>query len=346
MSSPLSRGSNRPEDAVRTNSISGMHPMVGAPINRFQPAPFQLQSVRRVLSLLGAERAILYMNAHWPELRSGWLICERRVKEVPIHEVVRSALEDPALARSDASSACFGSELRGSDGMVHPLCGEGCLVLCIRDQSELAGLLLLERSHDAAAFTAAECSALEGVAVWLKLTTLAAIDATEREFELLAEHAAAPDQIRLLFDRVGQRVVFAPRQSSVSDPEIRESKSIREALASAVESWLAERDPERVGFPVALASIGFITGVWEVQGPYGEAWAAVSVLSHSGSGEAWSLLSNREQVVAKHLIEGRAAGDIALLEGVSEHTVRTYVRRIYQKLGVYSRSSLVLRLCT
>jgi DNA-binding NarL/FixJ family response regulator len=52
-------------------------------------------------------------------------------------------------------------------------------------------------------------------------------------------------------------------------------------------------------------------------------------------------LSSRERQVAELLIEGYANGNIAAQLELSENTIRTYVRRLYRKLGVYNRLQLV-----
>jgi DNA-binding CsgD family transcriptional regulator len=52
-------------------------------------------------------------------------------------------------------------------------------------------------------------------------------------------------------------------------------------------------------------------------------------------------LSQRERQVAELLVEGYANVNIAAHLQLSENTVRTYVRRLYRKLGVYNRLQLV-----
>jgi DNA-binding CsgD family transcriptional regulator len=55
-------------------------------------------------------------------------------------------------------------------------------------------------------------------------------------------------------------------------------------------------------------------------------------------------LSTREREIAQLLIEGYAALNAAAILELSEHTVRTYVRRLYKKLNVSNRAGLVGRL--
>jgi DNA-binding CsgD family transcriptional regulator len=62
--------------------------------------------------------------------------------------------------------------------------------------------------------------------------------------------------------------------------------------------------------------------------------------SEGGTGEVVDGLSSRERQVAELLIEGYANVNVAAVLGLSENTIRTYVRRLYRKLGVYSRLEL------
>ena len=54
-------------------------------------------------------------------------------------------------------------------------------------------------------------------------------------------------------------------------------------------------------------------------------------------------LSRRENEVLAALAKGRRYREIAEEQGLSEHTVRTYIRRIYGKLAVTSRSEAVAK---
>lgn len=52
-------------------------------------------------------------------------------------------------------------------------------------------------------------------------------------------------------------------------------------------------------------------------------------------------LSGREQQIAELLMSGYAVINIAAILELSEHTVRTYVRRLYRKLDITNRVDLV-----
>jgi len=55
-------------------------------------------------------------------------------------------------------------------------------------------------------------------------------------------------------------------------------------------------------------------------------------------------LSKREREIARLLVAGYSGVNVAAISGLSENTVRTYVRRLYQKLGVANRADLVRKL--
>ena len=58
---------------------------------------------------------------------------------------------------------------------------------------------------------------------------------------------------------------------------------------------------------------------------------------------ATGFLSEREAEILRCLVEGLLKKQIALRLGLSIHTVDTYLRRVYEKLGVSSRSEAVTR---
>ena len=59
---------------------------------------------------------------------------------------------------------------------------------------------------------------------------------------------------------------------------------------------------------------------------------------------AFEGLSKREREIARLLVSGYSGVNVAALSGLSENTVRTYVRRLYGKLGVNNRADLVRKL--
>jgi len=62
------------------------------------------------------------------------------------------------------------------------------------------------------------------------------------------------------------------------------------------------------------------------------------------NGAGMSLLSRREQEVVRYLCDGLTNRDIARVLGLSEHTVKNHLLRIYAKLGVEKRVEVIFAL--
>ena len=58
-------------------------------------------------------------------------------------------------------------------------------------------------------------------------------------------------------------------------------------------------------------------------------------------GRELALLSPRERAIAEFVRQGRLNKEVAYITGLSEHTVENHLRRIYRKLGIHNRTSLV-----
>src|SRR5262249_11182537 len=57
-----------------------------------------------------------------------------------------------------------------------------------------------------------------------------------------------------------------------------------------------------------------------------------------------SLLSKREREVVAYLVEGRTNREIAKTLGISQHTVKNYLFKIFEKVGMSNRVELVFNL--
>ena len=55
-------------------------------------------------------------------------------------------------------------------------------------------------------------------------------------------------------------------------------------------------------------------------------------------------LSAREVEVTQHIFDDNKSECIAMILGISVHTINTYLQRLYVKLDVRSRSQLILRI--
>lgn len=73
---------------------------------------------------------------------------------------------------------------------------------------------------------------------------------------------------------------------------------------------------------------------------------AVAPIANVTNAEGEALLSGREQDVVRFVAEGLSNREIARTLGLSEHTVKNYMFRIFNKLGVSTRVELVLYAAT
>ncbi len=71
--------------------------------------------------------------------------------------------------------------------------------------------------------------------------------------------------------------------------------------------------------------------------------SSLAALASPGEGKmsAPVSLSRREQEVLEHIARGFSYMEIARLQGITVHTVQTYIKKLYGKLAVHSRSEAV-----
>ncbi|MFO0674959.1 MAG: helix-turn-helix transcriptional regulator [Polyangiaceae bacterium] len=123
-----------------------------------------------------------------------------------------------------------------------------------------------------------------------------------------------------------------------------------DAIVSGAEKLLgAKSRGEALPTPPAL-STGTLTAVAKVEEEpvFGGARCAVVRFEPMKEAAPQKLdgLSKREREVARLLVAGYSGVNVAAIAGLSENTVRTYVRRLYAKLGVANRADLVRKLVT
>jgi DNA-binding NarL/FixJ family response regulator len=69
--------------------------------------------------------------------------------------------------------------------------------------------------------------------------------------------------------------------------------------------------------------------------------AVPAPVSQAPSDEAVVALTKREQEVLEYIARGFSYAEIARLQGITVHTVQTYIKKLYGKLAVHSRSEAV-----
>jgi DNA-binding CsgD family transcriptional regulator len=146
-------------------------------------------------------------------------------------------------------------------------------------------------------------------------------------------------------DRDEGRVVWAAdREAGLDwDPDVRAAEK---AIAAGVEEWFAARErSEPLPSPLRVPG-GTVVAVNRLEGDpvFGGKRCAVVAVESASRPDALEGLSRREREVARLLVAGYSGVNVAAISGLSEHTVKTYVRRLYAKLGVTRRAELVRKL--
>jgi DNA-binding CsgD family transcriptional regulator len=225
------------------------------------------------------------------------------------------------------------------------------LLLFLHEGGVLFGLAGLERRAGESAFTRDDSERLEELAPFLVAGARAQIAFDERAREVVALRALGRVTGSLyVIDRDHRIVVWAAdRQHGISwDDDVTPHEG---ALVDAAEQLIASRargealpTPPRlpIGTVVAAAKI-------DIDPVFGKSRCAVVRLDSpqdAGSHAPQLLegLSKREREIARLLVAGYSGVNVAAIVGLSENTVRTYVRRLYQKLDVSNRADLVRKL--
>ena len=218
------------------------------------------------------------------------------------------------------------------------------LVLPLHDGFEPLGLIGIERREVDRAFCPADAEALGALAPLLVSAVEAHRRATALERKAIALRTLG--NVRgpvLVVDRLEGRIMQA--SSSSGDPGWSfPPHRVERAIVSLTRRILAETPrevarmlPLAIGDAVIIAVAPLATSPSSAPARY----AAVH-LSHASTREAARLrLSPREREVAALLAAGHSGTDVALICRLSPHTVRTFTRRIYTKLGIVNRPALV-----
>jgi DNA-binding CsgD family transcriptional regulator len=226
------------------------------------------------------------------------------------------------------------------DGFVH------ALLLFMHEGGVLFGIAGLERRTAEGEFTEDDKRALEGVAPFIVAGARAQLQYDELSREAAALRALGRvSGIVYVVDRDKKRVVWAADREQGVDWE-EDVEPLEDQLVDAVEQSLAARargdalpTPPRLptGSVVAVARI-------DEDPVFGGARCAAVRVEAPKRPAAIEGLSKREREIARLLVAGYSGVNVAAISGLSENTVRTYVRRLYAKLGVNNRADLVRKL--
>jgi DNA-binding CsgD family transcriptional regulator len=223
---------------------------------------------------------------------------------------------------------------------------EQALLLFIHEGGVLFGLAGLERRAAEPVFGEADKRVLEELGSFV----IAGARSQLRYDELSREAAALRALGRVsgavyVVDRDRKRVVWAAdREHGIDwDDDV---EPIAEQLVDAAEKSLAARARgDALPTPPRLPS-GTVVAVAKIEGDpvFGGARCAAVRVEAPQKPPALEGLSKREREIARLLVAGYSGINVAAISGLSENTVRTYVRRLYTKLGVNNRADLVRKL--
>jgi DNA-binding CsgD family transcriptional regulator len=220
------------------------------------------------------------------------------------------------------------------------------LLLFLHEGGVLFGLAGLERRANDPPFDEGDKLLLERLAPFLVAGARAQLQYHELAREAAALRALGHvSGVVYVIDRDRKCVVFAAdRERGVDWDE--DVTPIQELLVDAAEQSLAARARgDALPTPPRLPS-GTVVSVVRIDGDPvfgGMRCAAVRVQAPQRQA-ALEGLSKRERDIARLLIAGYSGVNVAAISGLSENTVRTYVRRLYSKLAVNNRADLVRKL--
>jgi DNA-binding CsgD family transcriptional regulator len=241
-------------------------------------------------------------------------------------------------AEEDRASAAYWREHSLPNGLSR------ALVVSLCDGDVPSGLAGVERRADDPRFSALDANALEILVPLLVQATRARRRAEERGREVAALRAIG--DVRgavLVVDCQKRRIVSisSPEGGSSATPP---TKSTIQSIVKAVTRLMLAPAESQVTIPFRLGRTVVLSVVPIGEDGGGIRYAAVHLASADGGHSASDTLSPREREVAKLLVAGYSNVNIAALCGLSPNTVRTFMRRLYAKLGVFNRADLVREL--
>ena len=220
--------------------------------------------------------------------------------------------------------------------------------LTLQHEQRVVAAFALQRTHDELPYSWSECERLERLGHLMASAVVAQIDLMDAQCELAVVRSIGSGlQTYLLFDREKQLVLWGSDQTHPvnwsRDVDPCELSMVRSAetllVARSNDDLLPTPLPAPFGFLVAASPVSTET-------PFGSGCAVMGFRVMEDGGGAILHLSEQERMVARLLVRGYQPVNIAARTGVSENTVRTYIRRIYKKLRVSSRADLVRMLLT
>jgi DNA-binding CsgD family transcriptional regulator len=220
------------------------------------------------------------------------------------------------------------------------------LLFFLHEGGVLFGLAGLERRDADGAFTEDDVRKLEALGPFVVAGARAQITYDELSREAVALRAFSKVTGTLfVVDRERKKVVWAANRDRGIEWEADVLPIEDHVVDAAEQSLLARAKQEALPTPPRLPS-GAVVAVAKVEGDpvFNNAKCAILRVEPQEKAAPIEGLSKREREIARLLVAGYSGVNVAAISGLSENTVRTYVRRLYQKLGVANRADLVRKL--
>lgn len=223
---------------------------------------------------------------------------------------------------------------------------EHALLFFMHEGGVLFGLAGLERRAGEGEFTQADVETLETLGSFVAAGARAqlAYDELSREAAALRAFSKVSGTL-FVVDRERKKVIWAANRERGIEWES-DVLPIEDHIVDAAERSIdARARQEAIPTPPRLPS-GAVVAVAKIEGEpvFNNAKCAILRVEPQDKPAPIEGLSKREREIARLLVAGYSGVNVAAISGLSENTVRTYVRRLYQKLGVSNRADLVRKL--
>jgi DNA-binding CsgD family transcriptional regulator len=220
------------------------------------------------------------------------------------------------------------------------------LLFFIHEGGVLFGLAGLERREAEGEFTQVDVERLEALGSFVAAGARVQIAYEELSREAAALRAFSKVSGTLfVVDRERKKVIWAANRERGIEWD-NDVLPIEDHVVDAAEQSLQARaKQEALPTPPRLPA-GAVVAVAKIEGDpvFNNAKCAILRVEPQEKAAPIEGLSKREREIARLLVAGYSGVNVAAISGLSENTVRTYVRRLYQKLGVSNRADLVRKL--
>jgi DNA-binding CsgD family transcriptional regulator len=220
------------------------------------------------------------------------------------------------------------------------------LLFFMHEGGVLFGLAGLERRASDGPFTEDDAKKIEALGPFAVAGARTQLTYDELSREAVAQRAFSKVSGTLfVIDRERKKVLWAANRERGIEWE-QDVMPIEEHVVDAAEQSLqAKAKQEALPTPPRLPS-GSVVAVAKIEGDpvFNNAKCAILRVEPQEKAAPIEGLSKREREIARLLVAGYSGVNVAAISGLSENTVRTYVRRLYQKLGVANRADLVRKL--